>query len=274
MFPILFLVLLQVTEALPAIIILLIILLIFLSMSIKVVKEYERAVIFRLGRLLGAKGPGLFFIIPFADSFVKVDLRITTVDIPEQQVITKDNVTISVDAVVYYRVFDPIKAVTSVENYHYAVLMMAQTTLRDIVGSVELDDVLSRREEINKKIQRILDEVTDPWGIKVTAVTLKQVRLPESILRAMAKQAEAERWRRSRIIEAEGERQAASIMAEAASFYEEHPTALELRRLQTLVEIAREKNMIVVAPTPLGQLGTDIGLVTALSKQQSKGGTS
>ncbi|WFO74526.1 slipin family protein [Desulfurococcaceae archaeon MEX13E-LK6-19] len=268
------LVLLQITETLPAIIIVLIIVLIFLSMSIKIVREYERAVIFRLGRLLGAKGPGLFFIIPFADNFIKIDLRVTAVDVPEQQVITKDNVTVSVDAVVYYRVIDPIKAVTTVENYHYAVLMMAQTTLRDIVGSVELDDILSRREEINKKIQKILDEITDPWGIKVTAVTLKQVRLPESILRAMAKQAEAERWRRSRIIEAEGEKQAASRMAEAAAFYERHPMALKLRELQTLVEVARERNMIVIAPVTLGHLGTDIGLVTALSKQQSKGESS
>lgn len=264
-------VLLQVSpEALPALIILLIITLIFLSMSIKIVREYERAVIFRLGRLLGAKGPGLFFIVPFVDNFIKIDLRVATVDIPEQQVITKDNVTVGVDAVVYYRVFDPIKAVVAVENYHYAVLMMAQTTLRDIIGSVELDDLLTRRDEINKRIQKILDEVTDPWGIKVTAVTIKQVRLPESMLRAMAKQAEAERWRRSRIIEAEGEKQAASIMAEAASFYEKHPVALRLRELQTLVEVAREKNMIVIAPTTVGQPGTDIGLITAISKQLEK----
>lgn len=269
--PTILLILLQVSpEALPALIILLIIALIFLSMSIKIVREYERAVIFRLGRLLGAKGPGLFFIVPFVDNFIKIDLRVTTVDIPEQQVITKDNVTVGVDAVVYYRVFDPVKAVVAVENYHYAVLMMAQTTLRDIIGSVELDDLLTRRDEINKRIQKILDEVTDPWGIKVTAVTIKQVRLPESMLRAMAKQAEAERWRRSRIIEAEGEKQAASIMAEAASFYEKHPVALRLRELQTLVEVAREKNMIVIAPTTAGQLGTDIGLVTAISKQLEK----
>ncbi len=184
-----FMVLLQITEYLPAIIIIVIIILIFLAMSIKIVREYERAVIFRLGRLLGAKGPGLFFVIPFIDNFIKIDLRITTADVPEQQVITKDNVTVGVDAVVYYRVFDPVLAVTRVENYHYAVMMMAQTTLRDIVGQVELDDLLTRREELNKRLQKILDEVTDPWGIKVTAVTLKQVRLPESMLRAMAKQA-------------------------------------------------------------------------------------
>ncbi len=265
---IVFLLLMDIMEFLPAIIIIVIILLIFLAMSVKIVREYERAVIFRLGRLLGAKGPGLFLIIPFVDNFIKIDLRITTVDVPEQQVITKDNVTVGVDAVVYYRVFDPILAVTRVENYHYAVMMMAQTTLRDIVGQVELDDLLTRREELNKKLQKILDEVTDPWGIKVTAVTLKQVRLPETMLRAMAKQAEAERWRRSRIIEAEGERQAAKIMAEAAMFYEQHPVALRLRELQTLIEIAREKNMIVISPT---SMGTEVGLITALTKATEKG---
>ncbi len=248
-------------EALPGIIILLIILLIFLSMSIKIVREYERAVIFRLGRLLGAKGPGIFFVIPFIDNFIKVDLRLTTVDVPEQQIITKDNVTVGVDAVVYYRVFDPILAVTKVENYNYAVMMMAQTTLRDIVGQVELDELLTKREEINKRLQAILDEVTDPWGIKVTAVTLKQVRLPESMLRAMAKQAEAERWRRAKIIEAEGERQASSILAEAAKFYEEHPTALRLRELQTLIEIAKEKNLIVIAPSNLGKEAAFFGTI-------------
>lgn len=262
-----FLLLMEIMEFLPAIIIIVIILMIFLAMSVKIVREYERAVIFRLGRLLGAKGPGLFLIIPFIDNFIKIDLRITTVDVPEQQVITKDNVTVGVDAVVYYRVFDPILAVIRVENYHYAVMMMAQTTLRDIVGQVELDDLLTRREELNKKLQKILDEVTDPWGIKVTAVTLKQVRLPETMLRAMAKQAEAERWRRSRIIEAEGERQAAQIMAEAAMFYEQHPVALRLRELQTLIEVAREKNLIVIAPT---SMGGELGLITALTKGTEK----
>ncbi|MCD6487826.1 MAG: slipin family protein [Desulfurococcales archaeon] len=255
---------------LPAVLIITVIIIILLAMSLKIVREYERAVIFRLGRLLGAKGPGLFFVIPFVDNFIKVDLRVTAVDVPEQQVITKDNVTVGVDAVIYYRVFDPIKAVTAVENYHYAVMMMAQTTLRDIVGAVELDDLLTRREELNKRLQVILDEVTDPWGIKVTAVTLKQVRLPETMLRAMAKQAEAERWRRSRIIEAEGEKQAASIMAEAAEYYEKHPVALRLRELQTLIEIAREKNMIIVAPTIMGQHTTELGLITAMAKGVSK----
>ncbi|RLG80926.1 MAG: slipin family protein [Thermoprotei archaeon] len=254
---------------LPGIIFLVVLLVVFLSMSIKIVREYERAVIFRLGRLLGAKGPGLFFIIPFVDNLVKVDLRITAVDVPEQQIITKDNVTVGVDAVVYYRVFDPVLSVTKVENYHYAVLMLAQTTLRDIVGQVELDDLLSRREEINKKLQQILDEITDPWGIKITAVTLKQVRLPETMLRAMAKQAEAERWRRSKIIEAEGERQAAQILGEAAKVYENRPTALRLRELHTLVEIAKEKNLIVVTPSSIGTDTSLLGTLIGLTKTES-----
>lgn len=256
---------LQIEEALPGIVLLLFILIIFLAMSIKVVREFERAVIFRLGRLLGAKGPGVFFVIPFVDKFIKVDLRVTTVDVPEQQIITKDNVTVGVDAVVYYRVFDPVLAITRVMNYHYAVLMLAQTTLRDIVGQVELDDLLVRREELNKKLQQILDEVTDPWGIKVTAVTIKQVRLPETMLRAMAKQAEAERWRRAKVIEAEGEREAAKILAEAAKVYEENPAALRLRELSTLIEIAREKNMVVITPISTGpeasSLATVLGIV-------------
>ncbi len=238
---------------------LLLVILGLLSMSIKVVKEYERAVIFRLGRLLGAKGPGLFFIIPFVDTFIKVDLRIVTADVPEQRIITKDNVTVGVDAVVYYKVMDPISAVTKIENYHFGVLMLAQTTLRDIVGQVELDEILTKREEINKRLQEILDTLTDPWGIKVTAVTIKEVKLPETMLRAMAKQAEAERWRRARIIEAEGERQAAKIMAEAAEFYEKHPSALRLRELQTLVEVAKEKNMVIIT-SQYGGLGEAIAI--------------
>jgi regulator of protease activity HflC (stomatin/prohibitin superfamily) len=240
-----------------------------LAMSIRVIREYERAVVFRLGRLLGVKGPGLFFLIPFIDSMVKVDLRIVTVDVPEQKIITKDNVTVGVDAVIYYKVFDPEKAITKIENYHYSVLMYAQTTLRDIVGQVELDDLLAKREEINKRIQEILDQVTDPWGIKVTAVTLKEVKLPEGMLRAMAKQAEAERWRRARIIEAEGERQAAAIMAEAAMIYEKHPIAVRLRELQTLIEIAREKNMVIVTPTMLGS-NEMMGMITGMLRAQAQ----
>jgi len=245
---------------LPGAILLLIVVVVLMSLMIKVVREYERAVIFRLGRLLGAKGPGLFVIIPFVDKLIKIDLRLVAVDVPVQKIITKDNVTVEVDAVIYYKVFDPVKAVVTVENYSYAVLMLAMTTLRDVVGQVDLDDLLTKREEINKRLQQILDELTDPWGIKVTAVTVKEVKLPESMLRAMAKQAEAERFRRARIIEAEGERQAAAIMAEAASFYEQHPVAVRLRELQTLIEVAREKNLIVVTSESSAQLGTLIGI--------------
>jgi len=253
------------------ILILLIIVLIFLSMSIKIVKEYERAVVFRLGRFVGVRGPGLFFIIPGIESIRKVDLRIMSVDVPEQRIITKDNVTVGVDAVVYYRVVEPDKAILNVENYAYAVLLLAQTTLRDVLGQVELDDLLTRREELNKRLQRILDVATDPWGIKVTAVTLKEVKLPEGMLRAMAKQAEAERWRRARIIEAEGERQAASIMSQAAEFYEKHPAALRLRELQTLVEVAREKNLVLITPASIGsELYSVLGLVKGLTKTPSE----
>lgn len=239
-----------------------------LSLSIRVIREYERAVVFRLGRLLGTKGPGLFFLIPFIDSMIKVDMRIVAVDVPEQKVITKDNVTVGVDAVIYYKVIDPEKAVTKIENFPYAVLMLGQTTLRDIIGQVELDELLSRRDEINKRLQEILDLLTDPWGIKVTAVTVKEVKLPESMLRAMAKQAEAERWRRSKIIEAEGERQAAAILAEAANMYELHPVAIRLRELQTLIEVAREKNMIIVTPLNTGGAISEVAAVSSALMRQ------
>jgi regulator of protease activity HflC (stomatin/prohibitin superfamily) len=254
-------------QALPLLAFIALIVITLLAMSIRVIREYERAVVFRLGRLLGVKGPGLFFLIPFIDSMVKVDLRIVAVDVPEQKIITKDNVTVGVDAVIYYKVFDPERSITKIENYHYAVLMLGQTTLRDVVGQVELDDLLTKRDEINKRLQEILDLLTDPWGIKVTAVTLKEVKLPEGMLRAMAKQAEAERWRRARIIEAEGERQAASIMAEAAMMYEKHPVAVRLRELQTLIEIAREKNMVIVTPTMLGS-NEMMGLIAGMSRVQ------
>lgn len=254
-------------QALPLLAFIALIVITLLAMSIRVIREYERAVVFRLGRLLGVKGPGLFFLIPFIDSMVKVDLRIVAVDVPEQKIITKDNVTVGVDAVIYYKVFDPERSITKIENYHYAVLMLGQTTLRDVVGQVELDDLLTKRDEINKRLQEILDLLTDPWGIKVTAVTLKEVKLPEGMLRAMAKQAEAERWRRARIIEAEGERQAASIMAEAAMMYEKHPVAVRLRELQTLIEIAREKNMVIVTPTTLGS-NEMMGLMAGMSRAQ------
>lgn len=229
-----------------------IVVLILLLYSVRIVKEYERAVVFRLGRVVGTKGPGVVIIIPIIDRAMVIDLRIHTVDVPRQRIITRDNVEVSVDAVVYYRVQDPLKAVLTVRNYHLAVTMLAQTVLRDVIGKSELDDLLTRRDELNKELQRILDELTDPWGIKVTAVTIKEVVLPEGMVRAMARQAEAERWRRAKVIEAEGERQAARILAEAAQLYEEHPAALRLRELQTLIEVAKEKNMVIFYPIGLG----------------------
>jgi regulator of protease activity HflC (stomatin/prohibitin superfamily) len=238
----------------------LIVVIAFLSQAIKMVKEYERVVIFRLGRLSGVKGPGLFIIIPIIDSVVKIDLRVVTIDVPKQAVITRDNVTIEVDAVVYYKVTEPGAAVTEVENYKFATSMLSQTTLRDVLGQIELDEVLSQRETINRDIQELLDVSTDPWGIKVTAVTLRDVSLPETMLRAIAKQAEAEREKRARIILAEGEMLAAEKMKDAAKLYEEVPMGIKLRELQTLAEIAREKNMIVVTPS------TDIGEIAGLSQ--------
>jgi regulator of protease activity HflC (stomatin/prohibitin superfamily) len=242
-----------------------------LASSIKVLKEYERGVLFRLGRLVGARGPGLFFIIPFIDSLAKVDLRVMTIDIPKQEIITRDNVSVKVDAVIYFRVEDPVKAITKVSNYMYAVSLMAQTVLRDVVGQVELDDLLAKRDEVNKRIQSMIEELTAPWGVKVVAVTLKSVELPESMVRAMATQAEAERLRRARIIQAEAERQAAKILAEAAQTYEENPKALRLRELQTLVEIAREKNLIIVTETS-SVLGTAIAASTAVTRQGTQAG--
>jgi regulator of protease activity HflC (stomatin/prohibitin superfamily) len=249
-----------------------IIALIILAYSIRVVREYERIVVFRLGRLIGAKGPGLVIVLPFIDRVVTIDLRIHTVDVPRQRIITKDNVEVSVDAVVYYRVQDPIKAVMTVKNYAYAVTMLSQTVLRDVIGKSELDDLLTRREEINKELQKILDELTDPWGIKVTAVTIKEVVLPEGLIRAMARQAEAERWRRAKVIEAEGERQAAKILAEAAKMYEEHPAALRLRELSTLLEVAKEKNMIVFYPLTAGFDVTTAATALAKAARKSGGG--
>lgn len=253
-------------------IILVIFILLFLSSSLRIVKEYERAVIFRLGRLLGAKGPGLFFRIPAVDVFRVVDLRVITFDVPKQRIITKDNVTVDVDAVVYYRVFDPVKAVVAVENYIYATNLLAQTTLRDVIGQVELDDLLTKREEIGKRLTEIIDTATDPWGIKVVQVSIKDVSLPIEMQRAIAKQAEAERERRSRIITAEGEYQAAAKMAQAAKMYQDNPMGLRLRELQTLTEIARERNMIVVTSTTTGQdLATMLGILKSREKPTSGG---
>lgn len=240
-----------------------IVVLFILFSAVKIVKEYERGVIFRLGRLVGAKGPGIFLIIPMIDQMILVDLRTVVIDVEKQNVITQDNVTIDVDAVVYYRVEDPNDAVVKVENYMLATLLLAQTTLRDILGQVELDDILSKRDKLNKRIQEILDIGTDPWGIKVTGVTIKDVALPDTMLRAIAKQAEAERERRARVIMADGEFQASKKMQEAALLYEKTPMAIKLREFQTLTEIAREKNLIIV-PT------SDVGMIAGLAKGVSR----
>ncbi len=254
-----------------AIIIVSVLIIIILMQAIKVVREYERVVIFRMGRLLGAKGPGLFFIIPIIDSIVKTDLRIVTIDVPKQTIITRDNVSVDVDAVIYYRVIKPTDAVTKVESYQIATSLLAQTTLRDILGQIDLDDLLSKREELNKRLQEVLDVATDPWGIKISAVTIRDVSLPESMLRAIARQAEAERERRSRIILADGEFQASKKMTEAAELYQKVPISIRLRELQTLAEIAREKNLIVVTTGgPGGDVGAIAGMTGAFTKAERK----
>jgi regulator of protease activity HflC (stomatin/prohibitin superfamily) len=245
----------------------LVVVVIILSQAIKIVREYERVVIFRLGRFSGVKGPGIFFIIPIIDRVMLLDLRVVTIDVAKQVVITRDNVSVDVDAVIYYRVVEPAKAIIQVENYRLATSLLAQTTLRDVLGQIDLDDLLSKREELNKRLQEILDRHTDPWGIKVVGVTLRDVSLPESMLRAIAKQAEAEREKRSRIILADGEFQASKTMAEAARLYGEAPVAIKLRELQTLAEIAREKNLIVVTSSGEISTGSVAGLTSAFSKQ-------
>ena len=222
--------------------------------AIKILKEYERGVIFRLGRLIGAKGPGIFFIIPGIDKMLRISLRTITLDIPPQDVITRDNVSIKVNAVVYFRVVDPNKAVVEVENYLYATSQLAQTTLRSVVGQMELDELLAQREKINIQLQDILDKHTEPWGIKVALVETKQVDLPEEMRRAIARQAEAERERRAKIIHAEGEYQAAEKLAQAAHVISGNPVALQLRFLQTLTEVATEKNSTTIFPVPIDLL--------------------
>jgi len=239
-------------------------LILLLASAIKIMAEYERIVVFRLGRLIGIKGPGLVFIIPIIDTYIKLDLRTRVIDVPKQRVITEDNVTVDVDAVVYFRIVDPNKAVVEVQRYDVATGLLAQTTLRDVLGQKSLDELLSKRDELNKSLQSIIDQGTDPWGIKVSAVTIRDVALPEEMLRAIAKQAEAEREKRSRIIIADGELQASKKMAEAAEFYEKVPAALRLRELQTLAEIAREKNLIVV---PGGDFGKVAGIAKAVNKK-------
>lgn len=225
--------------------------LLFLASAIRIVREYERGVIFRLGRLVGAKGPGLFFIIPFVDKMVKVDLRTITLDVPPQEVITRDNVPVHVNAVVYFRVVDPTAAIVEVLDFVEATRQISMTTLRSIVGKSELDELLSERERLNRELQKIIDEQTDPWGVKVITVEIKDVKIPAEMQRAIARQAEAERERRSKIIHADGELQAAEKLREAAAIMQQSPGALQLRYLQTLTEISTEKTNTVVFPLPL-----------------------
>jgi len=233
---------------------LVIFLIILAASAIKILREYERGVIFRLGRLIGAKGPGIIFIIPGVDKLLRISLRLVTMDVPSQDVITRDNVSIKVNAVVYFRVIDPNKAVVEVENYLYATSQLAQTTLRSVVGQVELDELLAHRDKINMQLQDILDKHTDPWGIKVSLVETKQVDLPEEMRRAIARQAEAERERRAKVIHAEGEAQAAAKLAEAANVISVNPAAIQLRFLQTLTEVATEKNSTTIFPVPIDLL--------------------
>jgi regulator of protease activity HflC (stomatin/prohibitin superfamily) len=226
----------------------------FLSSAIKIVQEYERGVIFRLGRLIGAKGPGLFFIIPIIDSLVKVDLRVVTLDVPSQEVITRDNVTVKVNAVVFFRVVDPSMAIVQVEDFQRATWNISQTTLRNVVGQSELDDLLANREEINQNLQQIIDEATEPWGVKVSIVEVKDVELPQSMQRAMAKQAEAEREKRAKIVHASGEFEAAQQLSDAANLMSVNPVSVQLRYLQTLTEISVEKNSTIIFPVPVDLL--------------------
>jgi regulator of protease activity HflC (stomatin/prohibitin superfamily) len=222
-----------------------------LSSAVKIVQEYERGVIFRLGRLVGAKGPGLFFIIPMVDRMVKVDLRVVTLEIPSQEAITKDNVTVKVNAVAFFRVIDPSDAIVQVEDFRKATWQIAQTTLRSVLGQSSLDELLTHRESINQRLQQIIDEQTEPWGIKVSIVEVKDVELPETMKRAMAKQAEAEREKRAKIIHAEGEVAAAQNLRDAAGTIGQEPAGIQLRYLQTLTEIAVEKNSTIIFPVPI-----------------------
>lgn len=235
----------------PGIITIVVIVLFILANAIRILKEYERGVIFRLGRLVGAKGPGLILLIPIVDKMVRVDLRVVTMDVPSQDVITRDNVTVKVNAVVYFRVMDSAKAIVNVENYLLATSLISQTTLRSVLGQVDLDDLLSNREHINQQLQKIIDDQTEPWGIKVSVVEVKNVDLPTEMQRAIARQAEAERERRAKVIHAEGEFQASAKLTQAAAVIAQQSGALQLRFLQTLTEIATEKNSTIIFPLPM-----------------------
>jgi len=229
----------------------LVIIILFLASALRILNEYERGIIFRLGRVIGSKGPGLIILIPVVDRMVRVSLRLVALDVPPQDVITRDNVSVKVNAVLYFRVMEPTKATIEVENYLYATSQLAQTTLRSVCGEAELDELLAEREKINTKLQEILDRQTDPWGIKVTNVEIKHIDLPQEMERAMAKQAEAERERRAKVINAEGEYQAANRLTEAAGIITQYPIALQLRYLQALREISAENSSVTVFPIPI-----------------------
>ncbi len=252
-----------------SIIFLIVLAVLFLASAIRILNEYERGVVFRLGRVMGrAKGPGLIIIIPVVDRLVKISLRLVAMDVPPQDVITRDNVSVKVNAVIYFRVMDSIKAVVEVENYLYATSQLAQTTLRSVCGQAELDELLSDREKINAQLQEILDKHTDPWGVKVTTVEVKHIDLPQDMQRAMARQAEAERERRAKVINAEGEHQAASRLAEAAQIIADHPMALQLRYLQTLREVSAENNSTTLFPIPIDLFKPFLQLREVLEKSK------
>lgn len=234
-----------------SIVVIIIIAAFILPQALRILREYERGVVFRLGKLVGAKGPGLIFLIPLVDRMVKIDLRVVTIDVPKQEIMTKDNVPATVDAVIYFRVVDPNAAVVKVENYWKATSLIAQTTLRSVLGQSALDELLSQRDIINRKLQEIIDQQTEPWGIKVTSVETKEVSLPDSMKRAMAKEAEAERERRAKVVNAEGEFQAAEKMVQAAALISKEPIALQLRYLQTMREMSNERNTTTFLPLPI-----------------------
>ncbi len=243
------------TRIVPTLFVVIILVSIILPQAVRILREYERGVIFRLGKLIGAKGPGLIVLIPVVDRMVKMDLRVVTIDVSKQEVMTRDNVPATVDAVVYFRVIDPTAAVVKVENFWKATSLIAQTTLRSVLGQAELDELLAHRDKINQTLQEIIDRQTDPWGIKVTSVEIKDVSLPEGMKRAMAKQAEAERERRAKIVNAEGEFQAAEKMVQAAAMISKEPIALQLRFLQTMREISSEHNTTTFLPVPIDLFG-------------------
>lgn len=264
----------QLIGTLPVILAILFGLFAFLRSAIKIVPEYERGVIFRLGRVIGAKGPGLFFLIPFLDRMLKVDTRVITLDVPTQEAITRDNVTIKVNAVCYFRVMEPVNAVVNVENYLLATQQIAQTTLRSVMGQMELDQLLSERDEINSMLQKIIDEQTEPWGVKVSVVEVKDVELPQSMQRAMARQAEAEREKRAKVIHASGELDASKQLSAAARVMNTEPGALQLRYLQTLTDISAEHNSTIIFPLPIDLLAGIVGLGESKPKGSSgSGGT-